>query len=250
MVGTSLAGKTAWVIGGGSGLGAAAAVALARDGAHVVVSGRRKEALCATVSLIEADGGAGVVHPLDVSCPNDVASSVEAIGAVDILVYSSGTNVPRRTLDDIAPTDWTKIVDVNLNGAFHAIKAVLPGMREKRDGIIMVISSWAGWRLEPVAGAAYSTTKHALLALTEVINIEEGPVGIRATCLCPAEVDTEVLNTRPVPPTAEARGRMLKADDLGSVISFIATAPRHMCVNQIVLSPTANRFYHSERTSS
>jgi NADP-dependent 3-hydroxy acid dehydrogenase YdfG len=250
MVGTSLAGKTAWVIGGGSGLGAAAAVALAREGAHVVVSGRRTEALCATVSRIEADGGTGVVHPLDVACPNDVASSVEAIGAVDILVYSSGTNVPRRTLDDIAPTDWTKVVDVNLNGAFHAIKAVLPGMREKRDGVIMVISSWAGWRLEPVAGAAYSTTKHALLALTEVINIEEGPAGIRATCLCPAEVDTEVLNTRPVPPTAEARGRMLKADDLGSVISFIATAPRHMCVNQIVLSPVDNRFYHSERTSS
>src|SRR5690606_2701252 len=132
-----------------------------------------------------------------------------------ILIYSSGTNVAQRSLGTISREGWNTVVNVNLNGAFNAVHSVLPCMRARGGGLVVIISSWAGWRLEPVAGAAYSTTKRGLLALSEVINIEEGPNGIRSTCLCPAEVDTEVLNTRPVPPTAEARARMLQPADIG-----------------------------------
>ena len=238
-----LAGQVAWVIGGGSGLGAAAALELATEGAHVVLSGRRAEALGETRARIQAAGGSADCLPLDVASAGMVASAVSQLGPIDILVYSSGTNVTRRSLKDIDPADWRTVMDVNLNGAFAAVNAVLPGMRSKGGGIIITISSWAGWRLEPVAGAAYSTTKRALLALNEVINVEEGPNGIRASCICPAEVDTEVLNTRPQPPTAEARARMLQPEDIGGLVGFIATAPKRMCLNEIVVSPTVNRFY-------
>ncbi len=243
-MGARLAGRTAWVIGGGSGLGAAAALALAAEGAHVVVSGRRAEALNATAARIAAQGGGSATcRPLDVTAPGAVVAAAAAIGPVDILVYSSGTNVRRRALRDIDPEGWHSVVDVNLNGAFAAAHAVLPAMRARGDGVIMMISSWAGWRLEPVAGAAYSATKRALLAFTEAINVEEGPHGVRASCICPAEVDTEVLDTRPVPPSAEARAQMLQAADIGALVGFIATAPARMCVNEVVVSPTANSFY-------
>lgn len=245
-----LAGKTAWIIGGGSGLGAAAAIALAARGASVVVSGRRIDALEQTCAIIAAGKGIARSEPLDVTDPAMIAQLAARIGPIDILVYSSGTNVARRALSELSGSNWANIVDVNLNGAFLAVQSVLPGMRQRRNGVIMTIASWVGWRHEPIAGAAYSTTKHAMLALTETINIEEGPNGVRATCLCPAETDTEVLDTRPVPPTAAARARMLKPADLGAVVGFIATMPPHVCVNQIVVSPTVNRFYHPEQAAS
>ena len=240
---SELAGKKAWVIGGGSGLGAAAAVDLAAKGADVVVSGRRVDALENTRQRILDAGGKADILPLDVEDAAAIERAAETIGVVDILVYTSGTNVTRRSFAEVSKAGWNSVVNVNLNGAFNAVHSVLPGMRAKRDGVIVLISSWAGWRLEPVAGAAYSATKRAMMALNEVINVEEGPSGIRSSCICPAEVDTEVLNTRPVPPTAEARAKMLHADDVGRLIGFIAASPSRMCFNEIVVSPVVNNFY-------
>lgn len=243
MGGNALEGKTAWVIGGGSGLGAAAAIELAAKGASIALSGRRPLALESTREVIEAVNGSATCYPLDVEDPDAIERGYAEIGTVDILIYTSGTNVTRRSFAEISKAGWANVINVNLNGAFNAVHTVLPGMRLKRDGLIVIISSWAGWRLEAVAGAAYSTTKRGLLALTEVINVEEGRNGIRASCVCPAEVDTAVLDTRPVPPTAEARLQMLQASDIGSVIGFIAAAPARMCLNEIVVSPTVNNFY-------
>ena len=240
-----LAGRTAWVIGGGSGLGAAAAAALAAEGAQVVLSGRRTAALAAQAATIGAAGGRATCRPLDVTEPGAVAAAAAEIGPLDILVYSSGTNVTRRAFGEIDAAGWRQVIDVNLTGAFDAAHSVLPAMRARGDGLVVLISSWAGWRLEPVAGAAYSASKRALLALAETINAEAGPDGVRATCICPAEVDTDVLDTRPVPPSAAARARMLRPADIGALVGFVATAPAHMCVNEVVVSPTANSFYRA-----
>lgn len=239
----ALAGKTAWILGGGSGLGAAAAENLAAQGARVVVSGRRIDALDRTVKRIVEAGGDVSAIPVDVLSRSQIEAAAGTIGAVDVLVYSSGTNVPRRRLAELDSNDWNRIVDINLNGALHCAQIVLPGMRERGAGTVVVISSWAGWRMEPVAGAAYSVTKHALPALCETINIEEGPNGIRATCLMPAEANTEVLDTRANPPSAEARAKMLRAADIGNIIGYVASAPSGVCFNQIVMSPVRNNFY-------
>lgn len=242
-VAKTLSGKTAWILGGGSGLGAAAAENLAAQGANVVISGRRVDVLDRTVKRISDTGGEASAIALDVLEKDQIKTAAEKIGAVDILVYSSGTNVPRRRLAELDGNDWDRIVDVNLNGALHSIQTILSGMRQRGTGTIVVISSWAGWRMEPVAGAAYSATKHALPALCEAINIEEGPNGIRATCLMPAEANTEVLDTRANPPSAEARAKMLRAADIGDIIGYIASAPAGVCFNQIVMSPVRNNFY-------
>lgn len=239
----SLSGKTAWIIGGGSGLGAAAAEALAAAGAAVTVSGRRMDALERTVAAVRGAGCLAEALQLDASSAREVDTAAAKIGPVDILVYSAGTNVPRRSLAQLSANDWSRIVDVNLNGALFCARAALPGMRAKGAGTIILVSSWAGWRLVPVAGAAYSATKHALPALSETINIEEGRHGVRATCLMPGEADTEVLDTRPQPPSPEARARMLRASDVAAAVTHVASAPRGVCYNQIVISPLANGFY-------
>lgn len=238
-----LSGKTAWILGGGSGLGSGAADSLAALGAHVVVSGRRVDALDRTVARITGAGGSAEAISVDVLERSQIEAAAERIGTVDVLVYSSGTNVPRRRLAELNGADWDRIVDVNLNGALHSVQAVLPGMRKTGAGTVVVISSWAGWRMEPVAGASYSATKHALPALCETINIEEGPNGVRATCLMPAEANTEVLDTRANPPSAEARARMLRAADVGDIIAYISSAPSGVCFNQVVMSPVHNNFY-------
>lgn len=235
--------KRCWITGAGSGIGAAAARSLATAGAEIVLSGRRREALERTAGEIEQLGGRCRIAPLDVA---DAAACDEVMathGPFDIVVASAGLNVKQRRLEEIVAGDWQQVVDVNLSGTFNVVRTALPGMRGNGGGLVVVISSWIGWRLEPVAGAAYAASKRALGALTEIINVEEGPHGIRATHLCPAETNTEVLDSRPVPPPPEVRAKMLAPDDIGRVIAFLATCPASMCINELVVSPVANRFY-------
>lgn len=236
-----------WVIGGGSGIGRATAVALARGGDAVVVSGRRRAELDETAAEIVAAGGRAEVRELDVTDADAVADAASAIrrehGPIRTLVYSAGTNVPGRFWDRLTPEDYARVVDVNLTGAVRAIHAVLPGMREAGGGLIVLVSSWAGWRFAPGAGAGYSTSKTALGALAETLNAQERMHGIRATHFCPGEVATEILDTRPEPPSAAARALMLTADDVGDAIRWIADLPPRICVNEIVFTPTANTSY-------
>lgn len=238
---------TAWIIGGGSGIGRGAAVALAGAGEAVVVSGRRAAELDAVVAEIRASGGEAHAAPLDVADPDAVQTAAERIaadhGPVRTLVYSAGTNVRDRFWSDTAPADFARIVDINLNGAMRAIHAVLPAMRDGGGGLVVLVSSWAGWRFAPGAGAAYSTSKTALGALAETVNAQERLNGIRATHFCPGEVATDILDTRPVPPSATERELMLTSDDVGSAIRWIAELPARICVNEIVFTPTANTSY-------
>lgn len=243
MSGQGLQGQRCWITGGGSGIGAAAARSLAAAGAEVVVSGRRREALERTAGEIERLGGRCQIAPLDVADAAACDAVMTAQGPFDIVVASAGLNVKQRRLEDIVAADWQQVIDVNLSGAFNVVRTALPGMRSKGGGLVVVISSWIGWRLEPVGGAAYAASKRALGALTEIINVEEGPNGIRATHLCPAEANTEVLDSRPVPPPPEVRAKMLAPDDIGRVIAFLANCPPSVCINELVLSPVTNRFY-------
>jgi NADP-dependent 3-hydroxy acid dehydrogenase YdfG len=240
--GNSLEGKTAWVTGGGSGIGLAGGIELARAGAHVVISGRTADTLKAAEKQVRAAGSVEVVA-LDVANKHAVAQAVERIGRVDILVNSAGINDPKRNFFNVSVDAWDRIVGVNLSGMFYCVHAVLPGMRSRKDGVIINISSWAGRYASTLTGPAYNATKHAVVALTESINMEEGLHGIRATSVLPGEVATPILEKRPVPPPPEVRAKMLQAEDLGRTILFIATLPARACVNEIIISPTHNRFY-------
>ena len=242
-----LAGKVAWVTGGGSGIGREAARALAREGAHVVLSGRRAGELDKAVSEFAAEGLAASSLPLDVSECAAVAKAAsaiaESIGVVSILVCSAGLNVPGRFWKDLTLDDYNKVVGVNLNGVVHCTHAVLPGMRAQHDGKIVIVSSWAGREFLPIAGMAYGAAKCALSPLTESLNCEEGRNGICATLIMPGEVATPILMTRPVPPSAEDLAKMLQPEDLGDLIRYVVVAPRRACIGEGLIGPTWNRIY-------
>jgi NADP-dependent 3-hydroxy acid dehydrogenase YdfG len=241
-----LKGKVAWITGGGSGIGLAAGIELARAGAHVVISGRSAETLEKAEKELKG-AGSGEAIALDVADQKEVSKAAQQIlkrlGRVDILMNSAGINLPRRNFRNVSVEGWDQIVAINLSGMFYCCQAVLPAMREKKGGLILNVSSWAGRYASTLTGPGYNATKHAVLALTESINMEEGAHGIRATSILPGEVATPILEKRPVPPPPEERARMLQAEDLGRTVLFIATLPPRACVNEILISPTWNRFY-------
>jgi NADP-dependent 3-hydroxy acid dehydrogenase YdfG len=237
-----LEGKVAWITGGGSGIGLAGAMELARAGARVVLSGRNHDTLAAAEKQVKAVGSCDAIA-LDVSNKSAVAQTLERIGRVDILVNSAGINDPKRNFFNVSTEAWDRIVGINLSGMFYCVHAVLPGMRSRKDGLIVNVSSWAGRYASTLTGPAYNATKHAVIALTESINMEEGLNGIRATAVLPGEVATPILEKRPVPPPPEVRAKMLQAEDLGKTILFLASLPARACVNELIISPTHNRFY-------
>src|SRR6266850_2746082 len=237
--------RVAWVTGGGSGIGESGAEFLAADGWIVVVSGRRKDALDKVVAAITKKGGKAEAVVLDVSNKADVDKAAEQIlarhGRIDLLVNSAGINVPKRSWADMELEGWDKLVDINLNGVLYCMRAVLPAMRKQKDGIIINVASWAGRHVSKMPGPAYTTTKHAVLALTHSFNMDECVNGLRACCLSPGEVATPILKLRPVVPSEEEQARMLQSEDLGRTIAFVASLPPRVCVNEILISPTWNR---------
>ena len=241
----SLENTVAWITGAGSGIGKAGAVAMAKAGAKVVLSGRRPEPLDDVAHLIAEAGGIAAVEPLDVADADAAHALAETIhtshGRLDILVNSAGINVANRHWPDIDVASWQQVVDINLNGAFNVTHAVLPFMRQQGDGLIINVSSWAGRYDSYLTGPAYNATKHGLLAMSAHLNLEEGKHGIRGTTICPGEVNTPILDKRPVPVPQEEKERMLQEDDLGETILFVARMPAHACVNEILISPTHNR---------
>jgi NADP-dependent 3-hydroxy acid dehydrogenase YdfG len=242
-----LHGKVAWITGAGSGIGRAGAGELARAGASVVLSGRRPSQLEEVAAEITAAGGKAEAAPLDVADKDAVARVAAGIlgrhGHVDILINSAGINLPTRFWKTLTPESFAQIVGVNLNGALYCIHAVLPAMRARKDGLVINVSSWAGRFETYMTGPAYNASKHAMAALTHSLNDEECVNGVRACVIYPGEVATPILRNRPKPPSPEETARMLQAEDLGRTIRFVAEMPPRVCVNEILISPTWNRFF-------
>lgn len=243
----TLSGKVAWITGAGTGIGLAGAQALAQAGATVVMSGRRGDVLTTEAARLVAAGGRAETEVLDVSSADDVDRVAKAIlarhGHVDILVNSAGLNVPSRFWKNQTVPGWNEVIRVNLDGTYYCTAAVLPTMRERRDGLVINISSWSGRFDTYLTGPAYNAAKHGVVAMTSHLNQEECVNGIRACAICPAEVATPIMEKRPVKPSAEDMARMLRPEDLGRTILWVAEQPAHMCVNEILVSPTWNRIF-------
>lgn len=243
---THLKGQVAWVTGGGSGIGLAGAAELVKAGAHVLISGRTAATNASALADLQALGSAEAVL-LDVADKQAVKAVAQQLvathGRIDILINSAGTNATQRNFDVLTTEAWDEVVAINLSGLFYCVHAVLPTMRHQQGGLIINVSSWAGLYASKLTGPAYNATKRAVLALTESINMEECSNGIRASSLLPGEVATPILNKRPVPPSQAQRERMVQAEDMGQAILFLAQMPPRTCINELVISPTHNRFY-------
>jgi NADP-dependent 3-hydroxy acid dehydrogenase YdfG len=236
-----------WVTGAGSGIGEAAALALAREGCAVALSGRRREPLQAVADKITKVGGTALVAPGDLGQP-DTAGRIAAVvakefGRLDILVNNAGANITDRSWAKLNPERIKTMIDTNLNSAFYCAVAALNIMRPQKDGLLIHTASWAGRFVGLVSGSAYAAAKHGVVAMSYSINMEEFQNGIRSTVLCPAEVATPILNLRPKPVTPEERAQMIQPEDMANLIVYVARQPATICVNEVVISPTWNRGY-------
>ncbi len=244
---SDLKGKVAWITGAGSGIGEAAAQSLARDGAAVALTGRRREPLQAVADRIAQAGGKALIAPGDLRDPDGPGAIAQAIkaefGRLDILVNNAGDNVLERTWAKLNPERIKTVLDANLNSAFYCAQAALDIMRPQKDGLLIHTSSWAGRFIGPIPGPAYIAAKHGVVAMSHTINMEEFMHGIRSTVLCPNEVATPILDRRPVPVTQEQRDRMIQPEHMADLILYIARLPATICLNEVLISPTWNRGY-------
>jgi NADP-dependent 3-hydroxy acid dehydrogenase YdfG len=240
-----LGGKTAVITGGGSGIGAAIAKAFASEGCRVVIAGRQVEKLKDVAKQFSGEPKIEV-HEADVGNRESTNALfkwvAEKVGPVHILVNAAGINIKTRMMADMQPEQWDQVMGVNATGVYNCMNSVLPQMRERRDGLIINISSTSGKRAGKLGGVAYSASKFAVSALSTAVAGEVSNEGVRVTSICPGEVDTPILANRPSPVSAEHRARMLQPEDIAAAALLVATLPPRAHVHEMIIKPTTQEF--------
>jgi NADP-dependent 3-hydroxy acid dehydrogenase YdfG len=223
-------------------MGRAAAVAVA-TGRRVALSGRRREPLQETAEMVEEAGGEALVLPVDARDREAITQAHATIqaswGGVDDVVLAAGLNTPRRAWADQSMAEAEDVIATNLNATLQTVQTVLPDLRARGGGQVVMVSSYSAWRFTPYAGVAYSASKAALAALCQTLNAQEAAHGIRACHLCPGDVATDFLRFRPVVPDAQAQSAMLSPHDVGRVVRFVLESPPHVRIDELVISPIA-----------
>jgi NAD(P)-dependent dehydrogenase (short-subunit alcohol dehydrogenase family) len=242
--------KVAIITGGGTGIGRGIALRYAAHGAKVYILGRRIEPLYETLEThkrLNPDLGSIIPLRCDVAIESEVSAVFsklfQEIPKLDILVNSAGVNIAKRKADILSVQDYKKVMAANVDGAFYCIHAVLPSMCKQGGGLIINISSVAGKRGLPLAGAAYCASKAALSALGSTISADLCNFGIRVVNICPGEVNTPILDQRAVPPPYEKRLLLLQPEDLADAALMIAPLPPRAHIPELVIKPTTQDFW-------
>ncbi|HTU90043.1 MAG TPA: SDR family oxidoreductase [Gemmataceae bacterium] len=240
-----LTGKAVLVTGGGSGIGLATARLLLDEGANVAISGRNADKLRRASEELNA-GERLFYHAADITELGQVETLVQEttrrLGRIDILVNNAGLNIKERAFRELTPESWHLLLGANLHGAFYCMRAVLPHMRQHRDGLIINVNSIAGKRSNPLGGLAYNAAKFGLRGLAMGLAAEEKDNGIRICNIYPGEVNTPILEARPTPVSEERRRAMLQPEDVAAAVLFIAALPPRASIPELVITP-ANALY-------
>jgi NADP-dependent 3-hydroxy acid dehydrogenase YdfG len=237
--------KIALVTGGGTGIGRAIALDLAATGATVVVCGRRQGPLDETVCTIVENGGNGHAVCCDLTNPDAIEAFAAELqdqhGTIDILINNAGFSSKVRSARHIRADDWQSVMDVNAMGPAMLTRCLLEGMIQKGAGDVVMISSVAAPRPGILSGSAYGAAKAAARAYMEALAHEVQSLGIRCITVFPGEVDTPILDNRPLPPDQTARATMMLPEDISAAVMMALTMPRRTLVSEMTITATTNR---------
>ncbi|MCU7511274.1 MAG: SDR family oxidoreductase [Ignavibacteria bacterium] len=230
---TELAGKTALITGGGSGIGKAIASACVQEGINVVIASRREDVLNNTTEELNGlSKGKAAYVACDVRKQSDIARAVkftkDLFGTVDILVNNSGLGVDKYVID-CPEEEWDLVLDTNLKGTFLMTKEVLPLMKKQKSGYIINISSQAGKHGYPQA-APYCASKFGIMGFSEALQTEVRDFGVHVHCLCPALVQVPAPKDK-----KDILPGVLQTEDLASTVMFLLKQPRHIKYEDIGL---------------
>ena len=238
-----LADKIVWIAGASSGVGEAAALSFARQGATLILSGRRKERLASVAKAAEALGGKAHAFPGDLGDPDTSRSTVDFIrssfGRLDVLVNTVGVNIRNRSWAELDAQGIDEVIGGNLSVPFYCVTAALPLMRSQKSGVMIHISSIAGNRISLVGGPAYSAAKHGLVAMSHTLNQAESANGIRSSVICPGGINTAFLDKRPVVVSADERAKLLRPGDVADLILYIAGLPPTVRLDEVTITPAS-----------
>lgn len=252
MAAGQLTGQVAIVTGASTGIGRAAALALAAAGAKVAVVARSADKLETLKQEIEASGGTALAYAADVSDADAVdrftTNVIHEWGQLDIVVANAGINTKQRNLLDMSPAQFDQVSKVDMNSVFYCAKAALPQMRSQERGTFITVASMAALKAGAMSGVAYAAAKAGAVSITDSINAEERVNGIRATAILPGEVDTPILDHRPIPVSAAGRATMLQPEDVAAAVVFIAMLPHRATIESLVIAPTTQRSRVKEDT--
>lgn len=238
---TQLQNKFVVITGGGTGIGAGIARGLAMAGCRVLVGGRRERPLRELAEAVRSEHPIQC-HRLDVADDDSIQAFFDAArqygGDADILVNSAGMNIANRTIDAMAPEDWDQVLRVNATGTYRCLLQVLPAMRARRDGLVINISSISGKRAIALGGVVYCASKFAVTALGTAVSNEVRGEGVRITNVYPGEVNTPILDKRPVPVSQQHKEAILQPEDIAALVTTICSLPPRAHVPEIVIKPT------------
>ena len=237
--------RVAVVTGASSGIGAAVARALAREGAHVALAARRRDALIEVQAGLERQGAdRSIVVPTDVTDRSQVGRLVsraeDELGPVDALVNCTGV-MYYTLMSNVREDEWERTVEVNCKGALNCVGAVLPRMLERGRGHIITVSSDAGRKVFPGL-AVYSASKFFVEALSQGLRLETAGTGIKVTTVQPGNVATDLLAMSEDSEALELYGqpsgaRVLDPEDVAASVVYALTQPDHVAVNEILVEP-------------
>jgi len=237
-----LSGKVCIITGGGSGIGKATALQMASEGAIVALVGRTLSKVDAVKTEIKASGGRAESYAINVADKKSVSAMVTRLfkkyGTIDVLLNNAGHSSPHRRLLSTTPEEIEGVVESNLLGTIYCTQAVVPYMTEAGEGTIINVASMAGVNPSGLGGMIYSAVKAAVINFTGFLNSDLRNTGIRASVVIPGEVDTPILDKRPVPPSKDARSTMVTSEDTAEAITLIARLPIRTNIPELQIRPT------------